>query len=354
MTNYKLSISVLLMALVVSGCQSTGTELRADKEADITTNSTVSVVNEEALMEEGNIEVPANFNVEEFVKLSIAPYVVDIAMEKDSVEHRVDMGMPARMLGGELSRTERFNVLSRTCTSCDYEVAFQAENSVSEGAIELGQALNPDYILEANVQLGTSEKKVTDSNGTYYQLTFRSTVSAQLIDGTTKQVKHTFPPIRQNLSPKKYAKSPSSGKYLAGFNFEDKPVVNQAYQEAAQKSLQVLVTDVMNQFPVGGKAVHYRSEKFAISAGSEQGVPKQGVKIPAVIYQDDFGIAIPLASGFITPAGQNNSMFEVLQWKESDKDAKEIKEQIEAMGKEYLKRNKIYAVSVGTPEEWRL
>jgi hypothetical protein len=354
MKNNIIILSAVFSTMILFGCQSTDSDLRADKEADISTNSRVSITNESSLSNESNIEVPANFNVKEFVKLSIAPYIIDIAMDRNSVDHRVDMGMPARMLAGELSRTERFNVLSRTCTSCDYEVAFQAENTIVDGAIELGQGINPDYVLETNLQLGTSEKKVTDSHGTYYQLTFRSTVSAQLIDGTTKQIKHTFPPIRQNLSPKKYAKSPSSGKYLAGFNFEDKAVVNQAYQEAAQKSLQVLVVDVMNQFPIGGKAVHYRSDRFAIAAGTAQGVPKQGVKIPAVIYQDDFGIAIPLASGFITPAGLENSMFEVIKWKESDKDSQDIKSKIEAMGKEYLKRNKIYAVSVGTPENWVL
>ncbi len=81
----------------------------------------------------------------------------------------------------------------------------------------------------------------------------------------------------------------------------------------------------MAQFPIGGKAKHYRSERFAIAAGSSQGIPKQGVKIPAVIFQDDFGIAIPLASGYITPGGSDTSMFEVIQWKNSDKDAMDIK-----------------------------
>ncbi|MGF1715945.1 penicillin-binding protein activator LpoB [Photobacterium chitinilyticum] len=350
MKNSKLLVAFTLMSLF--GCQST-TQLRADKEADIASNSTVSYITAEGLKDEANIEVPPGFNVKEFVKLSIAPYLVEVSMDKDSLENSIDTGMPAKMLGGELSRTERFNVLTRTCNACDYEVAFQAENTVAEGAIEHGKAKNPDYVLEANLQLGTSTKLIKDSNGSYYELTFRSTVSAQLIDGTTKEIKHTFPPIRQNLSPKKYAKSSNNG-YLAGFKYFDKEAINQAYQEAAQKSLQVLVTDVMAQFPIGGKAKHYRSERFAIAAGSSQGIPKQGVKIPAVIFQDDFGIAIPLASGYITPGGSDTSMFEVIQWKNSDKDAMDIKKKLDAMGREYVSRNKIYAVSVGTPEDWKL
>lgn len=345
---------MVLISLALFGCQSTNTELRADKEADISSNSQVSLVNTSALSQEENIEVPANYNTDEFVKLSIAPYIVEVAMQKDSVEHKIDQGMPARMLGGELSRTERFDVLTRNCTSCDYELAFQAENTVAEGAMEMGAAVNPDYILEVNVQLGSSEKKVSDDNGSYYNLTFRSVASAQLIDGTTKQIKHAFPPIRFNLTPKKYAKSANSGRYLAGFNYTDKALVEQAYQEVTQKNLQVLVANVMNQFPVGGQAAHYRSDKFAIKAGSKHGLPKQGVKIPAVVYQDDFGIPVPLASGFITPGGEEQSVFNVIKWKESDKDVKEIKGKLEALGKDYLKRNKIYAVSVGAPEDWVL
>ena len=35
-------------------------------------------------------------------------------------------------------------------------------------------------------------------------------------------------------------------------------------------------------------------------------------------------------------------------------DAQQVQKKLKAMGKEYLKRNKIYAVSVGTPAEWKL
>ena len=41
-------------------------------------------------------------------------------------------------------------------------------------------------------------------------------------------------------------------------------------------------------------------------------------------------------------------------WKEDDLDAEDVQKKLEAMGKDYLKRNKIYAVSVGTPEDWKL
>lgn len=344
----KLAIAFCMLLLV--GCQST--EMRADKEADISANSKVNYTNTESLKDENNIEVPAGYNVKEFVKLSIAPYVVELKMD-DKDSPKIDQGMPAELLGGEFSRSERFTVLTRTCTACDYEVAFQAENTEEEGAIELGKAKNPDYILQMSVLLGASTKKVKDDNGSYYAITYKSTVSAKLINGTTKEIKHSFPPIRMNLEPKKYAESKNTG-FLGGFKYFDKEMSSQAYQDATALSIQVLASRVMEQFPIGGKAKNYKKNKFSLNAGSNQGIPKQGIKIPAILFLDDDGITTALASGFIIPGGSEVSQFHVLQWKTSDSEAMSTQKALNAMGKEYLKRNKVYAVSVGTPENWEL
>jgi hypothetical protein len=347
----KLAIALGMLLLV--GCQST--EMRADKEADISANSKVNYVNLESLQDEDNIEVPAGYNIKEFVKLSIAPYVVELKMDatQKNAPSRIDQGMPVELLGGEFSRSERFTVLTRTCTACDYEVAFQAENTEEKGAIELGKAKNPDYILQMSVLLGTSTKKVSDSNGSYYAITYKSTVSAKLIDGTTKEIKHSFPPVRMNLEPKKYAESKNTG-FLGGFKYFDTQVSNQAYQDATALSIQVLASRVMEQFPVGGKAKNYKRNKFSLNVGSNQGIPKQGMKIPAILFLDDDGITTALASGFIIPGGSEVSQFHVLQWKTSDSEAMSTKKSLDAMGKEYLKRNKVYAVSLGMPENWEL
>ena len=352
MKRFLVATSLLLLV----GCQTT--EMRADKEADISTNSKISYVNEASLTEQNNIEVPAGYNVKEFVKLKVAPYVVNIAMEKqpeskmESPSATIDTGMPVELLGTEFSRSERFTVLTRTCDACDYEVAFQAENTVADGTeIQLGQAANPDYILQMKVLLGYSIKRVNDSNGAYYAITYKSTVDSKLINPTTKAVVHAFAPIRRNLEPKKFAYSKSRG-YLGGFKYFDKHVANQAYQDATALSVQVLASQVMNHFPVGGKARNYKKGKFSLNVGSNQGIPKQGIKIPAVIFLDDDGITTAMASGYIIPGGKETSQFHVLQWKTDDPEVVEIKSELDAMGKEYLKRNKVYAVSLGMPEGW--
>ena len=351
MKRFLLATSLLLLV----GCQTT--EMRADKEADISTNSKISYVNGASLAEQENIEVPAGYNVKEFVKLKVAPYVINIAMDKqpkskmESPSATIDTGMPAELLATEFSRSERFIVLSRTCDACDEEVAYQAVNTVADGAIQQGEALNPDYVLQMKVLLGYSIKRVNDSNGAYYAITYKSTVDSKLINPTTKEIVHAFAPIRRNLEPKKFAYSKSRG-YLGGFKYFDKEVANQAYQDATALSVQVLASQVMNHFPVGGKAKNYKKSKFSLNVGSNQGIPKQGIKIPAVIFLDDDGITTAMASGYIIPGGEDASQFHVLQWKTNDPEVVEIKSELDAMGKEYLKRNKVYAVSLGMPEGW--
>jgi len=342
--------ATVLCMVLLTGCQTT--EMRADKAADISANSKVNYINADSLKDEKNIEVPVGYNIKEFVKLSIAPYVVELKMD-DSGAAKIDQGMPSELLGGEFSRSERFIVLTRTCTACDYEVAYQAENTAENGAISLGEAKNPDYILQMSVLLGESTKKVKDSNGAYFEITYKSTVSAKLIDGTTKEIKHSFPAIRMNLEPKKYAESVNAG-FLGGFKYYDTKMANQAYQDATALSIQVLASRVMEQFPVGGKAKNYKRDRFSLNAGSNQGIPKQGNKVPAILFLDDDGITTALASGFIIPGGSEVSQFSVLQWKTSDDEAVSVRKALDAMGKEYLKRNKVYAVSVGTPENWEL
>ena len=106
----------------------------------------------------------------------------------------------------------------------------------------------------------------------------------------------------------------------------------------------------MDYYPVGGRVTNYRNGRFAINAVINQGF---AVKQPVVLFLSDDGLDIPIASGEVTPKGDSGSGVMFI-WKEDDIDAQDVKKKLEAMGKDYLKRNKIYAVSVGTPEDWKL
>ncbi len=333
---------VVLTGILMSGCGTTN--LKINSQADLDANSQISTVSREALFESENIELPSNYDVKAFNKMRIAAYVDRIKFEKNAEVTNIENSIIAKLLENELSRTKRYDVLTRNCSSCDYEIAFQAENTVDKGAIQRGEKINPDFVFETSIALGTVIKKLSDHN----QIIFRSLVTTKVVNPTTGEIVHAFEPIRHNMPAKRYFAI--EGKFLAGFDYRDQNELQEAYKEAAQKAIQVLVNRTIDYYPVGGRVTNFRNGRFAINAGINQGF---AVKQPVVLFLSDDGLDIPIASGEVTPKGDSGSGVMFI-WKEDDADAEQVKKKLEAMGKEYLKRNKIYAVSVGTPENWKL
>lgn len=323
------------------GCQST--PLKINSEADISANSKVSKVNRKALKDDNNIEMPSNYDVDAFYRVNVAAYLEKLDWEDDAKKTNFDTGIVSKLMENELARTKRFNVFSRNCAACDYEVAYQIENTVEAGAIEVGQQVNPDLLLETSIALGSVVKNKYDHD----EIIFRSVVTSKLINPTTGEIIHAFAPIRYNSPAKNYFML--DGKYLGGFNVFNANELQQAYKEAAQKSIQILVTRVMDYYPVGGQVTNYRNGRLAIDAGIKHGF---ATKQPVVLFLNDDGLDIPLASADVTPK-QDSGSGSIIHWRK-DSEAQEVKAKLEALGKEYLKHNKIYAVSVGTPADWKL
>ncbi|MEZ9288974.1 penicillin-binding protein activator LpoB [Vibrio lentus] len=338
----KKPISLLCAAIFLFGCQSTA--LKINSEADISANSQINKVNREALFESNNIELPSNYDVKAFTKMSIAAYVDHIRFEKDAEKTSIDNGIVAKLLENELARTKRYEVLTRNCDSCEYEVAYQAENTQENGAISRGDQLNPDYVFETSVSLGTVVKKKSDHN----EIIFRSLVTTKVVEPNTGRIVHSFEPIRHNMPAKRFFMM--EDKFLGGFDLRNQNELQEAYKEAAQKAIQVLVNRTMDYYPVGGRVTNYRNGRFAIDSGINQGF---ATKQPVILFLSDDGLDIPIASGEVTPKSESGSGVMFI-WKEGDLDAEDTRKKLEAMGKDYLKRNKVYAVSVGTPEDWAL
>jgi hypothetical protein len=332
----------ILLAVLLTGCQSTG--LKVNSEADIESNSQIEKVSREALFESENIELPSNYDVKAFNKMTIAAYVDHVRFEKNAKTTKIDNGIIAKLLENELARTKRYEVLTRNCDACDYEVAFQAENTVEDGSIQRGEQLNPEYVFETSIALGTVIKNLRSHD----EIIFRSLVTTKVVDPTTGKIVHSFEPIRHNMPAKKFLVI--DGEYKGGFDFRNHNELQEAYKEAAQKAIQVLVNRTMDYYPVGGRVTNFRNGRFAIDAGIDQGF---ATKQPVVLFLSDDGLDIPIASGEVTPKTNGGSGVMFI-WKEDDLDADDVKKKLEAMGKDYLKRNKIYAVSVGTPEDWKL
>lgn len=332
-------ICLSVLTLLV-GCQTTG--IAINSEADNSANTLIHRVNKEALYESENIELPSNYDVKAFNKMRIAAYVDQIEFEEGSQKTTLKTDIVSKLLENELARTKRYEVLTRNCTSCDYELAYQIENTVNDGAIQIGEQKNPNYIFETSIALGSVIKKKSDHS----EIIFRSLITTKVVNPTTGQIVHSFEPIRHNMPAKNFWAI--EDEFIGGFDYRDSNELQEAYKEAAQKGIQVLVNRTMNYYPVGGRVTNFRNGRFAINSGIEQGF---AIKQPVVLFLSDDGLDIPIASGEVTPKGTSGSGI-MFTWKEDDIDAQQVKKKIQALGKEYLKRTKIYAVSVGTPENW--
>jgi len=333
-------IACLTLALALTGCQTTS--LKINSEADVDTNSQITRLNKDALLKSENIKLPSNYDVKAFTKMRISAYVDHIKFEKNAKATKIDNGIIAKLLENELARTKRYEILTRNCDACDYEVAFQAENTVEDGAIQTGEQLNPDFVLETSIALGSVIKKKSDHN----EIIFRSLVTTKVVNPTTGQIIHSFEPIRHNMPAKRFFAI--EGKFLGGFDYRKQNELQEAYKEAAQKAIQVLVNRTMDYYPVGGRVTDYAYGQFGIDSGIAQGF---ATAQPVVLFLQRGNMAIPLASAEVVP-GTNNGSGEIWKWKEGSRAADDVRKKLDAMGEEFLKRNKVYAVSVGTPESW--
>ena len=322
--NIKIFMLTVASILALSSCKSTPS-LHINSEADISNNSKVSKVSRSSLLNAENIEMPSNYDVNAFSRVNVAAYVDKLNWDADARKTEIDTSIVSKLMENELARTKRFNVFSRNCTSCDYEVAYQVENTVSEGAIAIGEQTNPDYLLETSISLGTVVKERYDHN----EIIFRSLVTSKLINPSSGEIIHSFAPIRHNSPAKNYFVI--DNKYIGGFNLGNHNELQEAYKEAAQKAIQVLVTRVMEYYPVGGQVINYRNGRIAIDAGIDQGF---AVKQPVILFLSDDGIDIPLASADMTPKKDSGSGM-ILVWR-NDKDAQEVKAKLDDMAEMYL------------------
>lgn len=331
------------VSIALAGCQSTSKPLKINSAVDLESNTKITRISKAALSDDTNIELPSNYDVNSFSKVKIVSNIQKIQWLENSRPADIDRGMAASLLENELARTKRFNVLTRNCTSCDYELAYQVENTQEAGAIVQGEQYNPDYVLEMSIALTSAIKEKSDHS----EIIFSSTVTTKLTDPTTREIIHSFAPIRRNLPAKNFFAL--GGKFMGGFNLHDKNELTGAYKDATQAAIQVLVTKVMDYYPVGGRVTNYRNGRIAIDAGIAQGF---ATKQPVVLFLSDDGLDIPVASAEITPK-QNGGSGTVIKWRE-DAESQSIMKKLNALGKDYLRSNTIYAVSVGTPEDWAL
>ena len=289
---------------------------------------------------DANIELPNNYDTNYFRKVRIAAYFEQINFEDPSKPGSLDNHALNTLLENEISRTKRFIVYSRQSVASGREVAWQVmHNTVDD---EQNIARNPEWLLEVTSVLGRNKRSMRG----YEEAIFYIRISSKLIDYQTMEIVHAFPPITAKSEPKKYFLS-IGGKWIGGFKIYDEGQLMEAYSEAANRAIAVLVNRVGNYFPCGGRVIGYYNDRFSINKGIRDGFAMKQI---VVLYTSMNGVDIPISSGEVTPADTKGSG-RILHWKD-DPLAQEIRRKLTINSQDYLNTHEIYAVSVGMPEQW--
>ncbi len=311
----------------------------------LNTPSAIVSTNRAGYRYSSNIELPDNYDINYFRKVRIAAYFEQINFEDPSKPGSLDNHTLNTLLENEISRTKRFIVYSRQSTASEREKAWQILRNSADDRFNIAMnedLKNPEWLLEVTSILGRNKRALRGGE----EAVFYVRLSAKLIDPRTMEIVHSFPPITAKSDPKRYFVS-ISGKYLGGFKIHDQKQLMEAYLEAANRGIAVLVNRVMNYFPVGGRVVGYYNGRFSIDKGIRDGFAK---KQTVVLFTSAGGVDIPLASGVVTPAATKGSG-KILAWK-NDPMAQDIRKKLTVMGQDYLRSHAIYAVSVGSPQGW--
>ena len=345
----KLILLIGLCAFFVGGCVATQTSTKsATKSTNFDRHATKKLVSssKEGLMYDENIELPNNYDVNYFRKVGIAAYMEQIQFAKGVQKSgKFNFQVLNSLLENEISRTKRFTVFSRQTTAVDRENAYQLLRGTEENELSIAgnqNLQNPEWVLSVTSIAGYEKGTYHDHN----KITFSVTVTANLTDPLTHEIKESFPPVSVKSKPKIYFES-VSGKYLGGFKINDANQLLEAYKEPMREAIAILVNRVGNYFPCGGRVTNFRDGRFVIDRGTKHGF---ATRQPVIIFIDEDGIPTPIASAEITPSAVRG-VGSILKWKNGPY-AQKIRGKIEFAGKDYLQAKNIYAVSAGMPETW--
>ncbi len=304
---------------------------------------TLTTFSREKLEDMDEIALPMNYSIENFRKLQLGVAFESVTgIDKKTGEPiSVSQDLSAR-LQTEMAKLKRFTIYSAHNRGGVMFFEELADVDPSASLAQPTKARNIDLVLSARVSV--TKERQDRYNDTL--LIYEVECDFNCEDLKTHTVK--FAEKAKGRTARKQILS-FSGRKMAGYSDADE---EQAITNAAMKALAVIANKLGNTFPVGGQVVGVSSsgDRMQLDKGFEDGI---GHKQQCVIFVNDGGVDIPLALAEATP-GSNKSTLSVYKWNKSDADAKTLIREYQDAPKQFLRRNKIYAVGYGlsTPPEW--
>lgn len=317
-----------VLALLMSGCASNTIQVNPE----LTTYG-------KADLEDGEIQIPANTNTENFRKILMAVNFSDVSYKAGEISNKSVQTLSAR-LQTEMTKLKRFSIFSihnRNGVTMVQELGDIGEANTDNIDNRDLQAI--DYVLSAAITVTKEKHEKSDHD----QLIYEVECDFSCEELKTKTVK--FAEKAKGRAVRTQALS-LSGKKLGGYNEDEE---KQAIYNAAMKAIAVVANKLGNTFPVGGRVTGVSSSltRFAFDKGFEQGIGKNA---QVVLFADDGGLEIPLALGEASPSTYKATT-KIYKWNTSDPDAEVI---IDDLKKGNWQNYKLYGVQYGmpVPPEW--
>ena len=310
---------------------------------EIPLDPTLTTYSRQKLEDMDEIALPMNYSIDNFRKLQLGVAFESVSGidRKTGQPISVSQDLSTR-LQTEMAKLKRFTIYSAHNRG---GVMFFEELADVDPTAKLAKpkkVRNIDLVLSARVSV--TKERQDRYNDTL--LIYEVECDFNCEDMKTHTVK--FAEKAKGRTARKQVLS-FSGRKMAGYSDADE---EQAITNAAMKALAVIANKLGNTFPVGGQVVGVSSsgDRMQLNKGFEDGI---GHKQQCVIFVNDGGVDVPLALAEATP-GTDKSTLVVYKWNKSDPDAKPLIREYQDAPKQFLKRNKVYAVGYGlsTPPEW--
>lgn len=306
--------------------------------SEISLDPTLTTYSRETLENMDEIEMPANYSIDNFRKLQMGvAFEVLPGVDTKSGEPLLINPALSKRLEGEMCKLKRFTIFSMHNRG---GVTFFQEVADVDGQVNLREATNIkeiDLILTASVRV--TKSRVDRYNDTILIYEVSCDVSCE--DLKTRTVK--FAETARGRTARKVLLS-YTGKLRAGFDEADE---QQAIEQAATKALASVANKLGNTFPVGGaiSGMTASGERMTMRAGSEEGI---GDKQQCVVFVDDGGVDVPIALAEAAPKNNGTSSLMVYRWAKTA-DAKPLVRELRENGRAFLRNNRVYAVGYGLP-----
>ncbi|QIZ78381.1 hypothetical protein [Ferrimonas lipolytica] len=361
---------VTSIALALAGCNST--QIQTEEVSVVNRSSTASVSRDASDFSDADIEVPPYFDTQGLERCTFDPEnevdgcplkkpIIRVYFEGNRVEgdgkgvealQSLDNLQLSKMFENQVAGLSRFRILTR---DDQVVVSEQAQRLAEQGAAEVIQqaavnrVIKTDYIFKIDT-VKTANTFYGEYNG---QATYGLELTSAVIDPFTKE-KMSAPNLgkirvhsNEVRDPKTTTFAEVNGRYYTGFDYTNKTVVTSVLNDMASRGFDLMLTRMLSEMPSTAQVLGIKGDQVSLDRGQNAGLLPHETMI---IFQYEAGFVDPIGVVDVVPSKHSaNGM--IKRWKRS-KTAKSIKSQAEDGIFRPGNDAKIFAISVGTPNNF--